>query len=61
MLPYDNLERATSGLRGRLRLMAVARGADAPPDWTTLVVTGPKTMKDARGNTWFEWVGTVDT
>ncbi len=41
VLPYDNLERATAGLRGRLRLMAVDHGADAPPDWTTLVVTGP--------------------
>ncbi len=61
VLPYDNLERATAGLRGRLRLMAADRHPDASPDWTTLVVTGPTTKKDARGNTWFEWVGTVHT
>jgi hypothetical protein len=61
VLPYDNLERATAGLRGRLRLMAADQGADTSPDWTTLVVTGPTTTKDALGNTWFEWVGTVHT
>lgn len=61
VLPYDNLERATAGLRGRLRLMVADRNPDALPDWATLVVTGPTTTKDARGNTWFEWVGTVHT
>ena len=60
VLPYDNLERATAGLRGRLRLMVADRNPEALPDWSTLVVTGPTTTKDARGNTWFEWVGTVD-
>ncbi len=60
VLPYDHLERATAGLRGSLRLMSADHGADAPLDWTTLVVTGPTVTRDARGNTWFEWVGTVD-
>ncbi len=61
VLPYDNLERATAGLRGSLRLMAADHGPDLSPNWTTLVITGPTTTKDARGNTWFEWVGTVHT
>jgi hypothetical protein len=59
VLPYDSLERATAGLRGRLRLMVADHGPDLLPDWDTLVVTGPTTTKDARGNTWFEWTGTV--
>ncbi len=61
VLPYDNLERATAGLRGRLRLMALDHGLDASPDWSTLVVTGPTATKDARGNTWFEYRATVES
>ena len=58
VLPYEHLERATAGLRGRLRLMAADDGV--MPDWSTLTVTGPTTSLDGRGRTWFEWTGTVD-
>ena len=57
-LPFENRERATAGLRGRLRLLAVADGVT--PDWSTLQVTGPTTSLDLRGRTWFEWTGTVE-
>jgi hypothetical protein len=59
VLPYDNLDRATAGLRGRLRMVITDHDADLSPDWATLVVTGPTMTKDARGNTWFECTATV--
>ncbi|WP_347059653.1 hypothetical protein ABC795_04190 [Blastococcus sp. HT6-30] len=37
-LPYNDLERATAGLRGQLRVMAATDRA--MPDWTTLAVEG---------------------
>ena len=37
VLPYDNLERATAGLRGRLRLMVADRNPDASPDGVPLL------------------------
>jgi hypothetical protein len=49
MPPYERLERATSGLRGRHRLLAVADGV--MPDWSTLQVTSPTTSLDERGRT----------
>ena len=49
-LPYERLERATAGLRGRLRLLAADDGV--MPDWSTLQVTGPTMSLDARGRTW---------
>jgi hypothetical protein len=61
VLPFNNLAQATAGLRGRLRLMIADYSAEVSPDWDTLVVTGPTTTKDARGNTWFEWAATVET
>ncbi len=57
--PYENLERATAGLRAALRHQILAAGIRGLQVWDTFVVTGPTTAKDARGNTWFEWVGTV--
>lgn len=57
-LPYEHRERATAGLRGQLRLVAIGTGAT--PDWMTLQVTGPRTTVDGRGRTWFEWAATVD-
>lgn len=60
VLPYDNLERATAGLRGRLRLMITDYSADADPEWATLMISGPAKSKDARGNTWFEWTAAVE-
>ena len=41
--------------------MVAERNSKALPDWSTLVVTGPMTAKDARGNTWFKWTGTVNS
>jgi hypothetical protein len=58
VLPYEHLERATAGLRGRLRLMAVADGV--MPDRSTLQVSGPATSLDGRGRTWFESTATVE-
>ncbi len=57
-LPYADRERATAGLRGQLRLMALA--AAATPDWSTLSVTGPTEVLGARSRTWFEWTATVE-
>ncbi len=57
--PYENLERATMALRAALRHQLLAAGVRGLQVWDTFVVTGPTTTKDARGNTWFEWVGTV--
>jgi hypothetical protein len=58
-LPFDNLDQATAGLRGRLQLMVADCGRELMPDWKTLLVTGPTTTKDVRGNTWFEWAATM--
>lgn len=41
--------------------MAADHGADASPDWTTLVLTGPTTTKDTRGRTWYEYRATVES
>ncbi len=57
-LPYYNHERAILGLRGQLRLMALANGA--VPDWTTLCVNGPTKVPGLYGAVWFEWSATVE-
>lgn len=57
-LPYDNLERATAGLRGQLRLMAAIDGAT--PDWSTLALEGPVETQGLHGRTWYEWAATVE-
>jgi hypothetical protein len=59
--PYDNFERATAGLRAALRHQLLAAGIRGLQAWDTFAVTGPTTATDARGNTLFEWVGTVHT
>ncbi len=46
------------GLRGQLRVMAVAGGTT--PDWTTLAVEGSIEAPSLRGRTWFEWAATVE-
>ncbi|MGY1830150.1 hypothetical protein ACI8AA_06920 [Geodermatophilus sp. SYSU D01180] len=56
-LPYDDRDRATAGLRGQLRLMAIADGASS--DWSTMVVTGPEEAVGRHGVVWFEWSATV--
>ena len=40
-------------------MMVADHGANVSPDWDTLVVTGPTTRENARGNTWFEEAATV--
>ena len=54
--PYDNQDHATAALRGALRLKVPA---EPGPDWSTLQVTGPEELIDARGNVWFEYRGEV--
>jgi hypothetical protein len=56
-LPYDDRARATTGLFSQLRVMA--RAADATPDWTTLVISGPIKLPGLRGERSFEWIATV--
>ena len=56
-LPDDDRQSAVDGLRGQLRIMAVAAGAT--PDWTTLVVAGPVEMAGAEDRTRFEWTASV--
>ncbi len=48
-LPYCNRQRATSALRGQLRLVAGAD--DAVPNWTTLIIDGPTTSAGRHGAT----------
>ena len=57
-LPYDHLERATSGLRGELR-HALAL-VDEAPDWSTLEVVSSTEAKGASGRTWYRWRGSVE-
>ncbi len=57
-LPYENLDRATSGLRAMLRArLAVGELAD----WTSLSVTGPVESIDGRGHRWFDYQAEVAT
>ncbi len=57
-LPYSDRERATAGLRGQLRPIALADGV--APEWATLVVEGPTKTVGRHGVVWFEWVGSVE-
>lgn len=60
-LPFNDLERATSALRGELRLQAAyAEAGPQVPDWTTLVVTRLDDEIDHHGRTWWCWSGTVN-
>ncbi|NYJ06416.1 hypothetical protein [Petropleomorpha daqingensis] len=56
-LPYEDRSRALPGLRGQLRIMAVAAGTT--PDWTTLTVAGPDERVGAQSPTRFEWHASV--
>jgi hypothetical protein len=56
-LPHEDRSRALDGLRGQLRIMAVAAGAT--PDWTTLRVAGPDEVADAQQRMRFEWHASV--
>ncbi|MGY1730139.1 hypothetical protein ACI798_01365 [Geodermatophilus sp. SYSU D01045] len=57
-LPYDDRERATAGLRGQLRLIAIAD--EAVPDWSSLTVEGPTKAVGRHGVVWFEWAATAE-
>jgi hypothetical protein len=59
--PYVGRERAAAGLRGELRLMALALAFGATPDWTTLAVEGPVEALGLHGRTWYEWTATVES
>ncbi|CCG03659.1 hypothetical protein [Blastococcus saxobsidens] len=56
-VPFDDPDRVTAGLRGQLRVMAAAAGAD--PDWSTLRVQGPVRRGAHRGTRLSEWTATV--
>ena len=56
-LPHENRTEALDGLRGQLRVMAVAAGAT--PDWTTLTVAGPDEVVGAQQRMRFEWHASV--
>ena len=56
-LPFDDRDRVTAGLRGQLRVIAAAAGAD--PDWSTLRVEGPVRGGEHRGTGLSEWAATV--
>lgn len=57
-LPLPRLDRATAGLRAMLRSQLASGGL---PDWSTLVVTGPDEVPDARGRSWFEYRAEMTT
>jgi hypothetical protein len=57
-LPYIDPERAVSGLKGQLRLIA---GQDnTVPDWNTLRVFGPDEVVGQHSRVWYEWTAAVD-
>jgi len=56
-LPYEHVERATAGLRAKLRYQLLDLGA--APDWSTLEVSGPVTTLDGMGRPWFEYRASV--
>jgi len=56
-LPHEDRTQALDGLRGQLRIMAVAAGAT--PDWTTLTVAGPDVVAGVQECIRFEWHASV--
>lgn len=57
-LPYDDLERATSGLRTELHYALAL--VDRMADWSTLHVQGPTEVQGASGRTWYRWTASVE-
>jgi hypothetical protein len=53
-LPYEHLERATSGLRAELRQRLLHADVHEMPVWETFTVTGPHPFTDLRRRVWFE-------
>ena len=60
VLPAKDLERATAGLRGALRL-AVAEATSVLPDWTTLIFEGPTAVPGPGGRDWCRYTASVST
>jgi hypothetical protein len=60
VLPAADLERATAGLRGALRL-TIAEATTELPDWTTLVVVGPNAVPGPGGRAWCRYTASVST
>jgi hypothetical protein len=58
-LPYEHVERATAGLRAKLRYQLLNLGA--APDWSTLEGSGPVTTLDGMGRPWFEYRASVQS
>ena len=56
-VPFDDRDRVIAGLRGQLRVMAAAAGAD--PDWSTLRVQGPVERGSDHDTGLSEWTATV--
>lgn len=56
--PHDNEEQANAALRGQLRIIALAGGGI--PDWSTLVVEGPREWTCSIGPpSYYEWSATL--
>jgi len=60
-LPYEHLERATSGLRAELRRQLLHADVHEMPRWETFEVTGPTRVADLRGRTRFEYRASVES
>jgi hypothetical protein len=60
-LPYEHLERATSGLRAELRQRLLHADVHEMPVWETFAVTGPHPFTDLRGRVWFEYRASVES
>lgn len=56
-LPHANREWATYELANQLRIMTAV--ADATPDWSTFVATGPIEVAGVEERARFEWTGRV--
>ena len=59
--PYENLERATAGLRAALRHQLLAAGIRDVQVWNTFDVTGPVECAYRLGRTWYEYRATVES
>jgi hypothetical protein len=59
VLPYPHASCATAGLRAELRHRVIGAAGGQAPDWSTLLVTGPRLDRDARGRLWFEYTAVL--
>lgn len=61
VLPYDNLDRATAGLRAERRRQLMFADVHAMPVWDSFEVTGADPVTDARERMWFEYRASVES